>query len=398
MPRELGPRLPERFPLGEQGLVYDTTTSSPCSPPFHRWPRLPQRGTTKQKRTALRQRALALVVDDERGLPLDSRGAEGAGAAVVALGHRLQEMVGPGLPQAASARLTRVLDQGHVSRDTFQALTQAHCSCLAAIPAGWVRPLSQGPLKASQPLVLPDGRSIQGYCQPHQRLAAIQGPLLGRCSPRLYRPQGRTLALLQRQAAQQLLTLHAAIPPAVARQRPRTAHAVQGASAPVVRPDRLQACFAFPLCLAHKQGQAWRWPWDQRQQRALKHHHGGQTGRFPDRRERAPQRMGMASRSQAQGEARCRISQSQRPGVWWPASPWTESTLAVQALSCFVALLLLRLGWLRLHARHLALGADLLTERLRGLQEARGGYANGTAPRGIPERRPEQEALCIARD
>jgi hypothetical protein len=124
----------------------------------------------------------------------------------------------------------------------------------------------------------------------------------------------------------------------------------------------------------------------------------GKTVLFTDRQELEPQRMGLASRSQAKAEEMLRISKSRRPGLWWPASPWTDSKLSVHALYCFLALLLIRLVLLRLHERNLAVGVELLTERLRGIHEALGVYANGAAQRVITERSPEQDELLAALD
>ncbi len=396
--RELLHRIHARFPLGEAFLVYDTTNYYTFIHTFNSRPSLPQRGRNKQRRDDLRQIALALVVDEERGLPLYSRCYEGNVTDVVALGTSLHEMLGHFLPQTVSPRLTLVLDKGNVSRDNFKALQQAHFSFLAAIPASWGRRLSQVSLQAYQPLALPDGRRIKVYGQPNQKLVGIQGQLLVSFSPSFYRKQGRTLALLQRKAEQKLLTLQATIQQAVARHRPRTEQAVKGAIAQLVRHDRLQAFFSFTLRLDHKKVQALRWQWDQRKKRASKHHDFGKTVLFTDRRELDPQRMVMAYRSQAKGESMFRISKSRRPGWWWPAYHWTESKLFVHALSCFVALLLIRIVLLRLQASNLSIGVDLLTERLRGIQEALVVYANGTAQRVITERSPEQEALFMALD
>jgi transposase len=396
--RELLHRIHARFPLGEQFLVYDTTNYYTFIHTFNSRPALPQRGRNKQKRADLRQISLALVVDEERGLPLYYRCYEGNVTEVVALGTSLHEMVGQFLPQTVSPRLTLVLDKGNVSRDNFKALQQAQVSFLAAIPAGWVRWLSQVSLKAYQPLALPDGRRIKVYVQPNQKLAGIQGQLLVSFSPSFYRKQVRTLDLLQRKAEQQLWTLQASIQQAVARHRPRTEQAVKGEIAQLVRHDRLKEFFSFTLRLDHTKVQELRWQWDQRKKRTIKHHDFGKTVLFTDRRELAPQRMVLAYRSQAKVEAMFRISKSRRPGLWWPAYHWTDSKLAVHALYCFVALLLIRIVLLRLHERNLSIGVDLLTERLRGMQEALVVYANGTAQRVITERSPEQEALFIALD
>ena len=70
----------------------------------------------------------------------------------------------------------------------------------------------------------------------------------------------------------------------------------------------------------------------------------------------------------------------------------------MHALYCFLALLFIRMVVLRLHERHLAVGVDLLTERLRGLHEALVVYAHGAAQRVITARSPEQEELFVALD
>jgi hypothetical protein len=53
---------------------------------------------------------------------------------------------------------------------------------------------------------------------------------------------------------------------------------------------------------------------------------------------------------------------------------------------------------LRLQDRHLSIGVGLLTERLRGIEEALVVYANGAAQRVVTERSPAQEELFVARD
>ena len=91
-----------------------------------------------------------------------SRGDEGQVTEVVARSTRLRERLGPCLPQSAAARLPLVLAQGNGARDPCQALRPAQVSCLAAIPAGWGRPLCQVALQASQPRPRPEGRRLKG--------------------------------------------------------------------------------------------------------------------------------------------------------------------------------------------------------------------------------------------
>jgi transposase len=389
-------RIRERFPLGERFLVYDTTNYYTFIHTFNSRPSLPQRGRNKQKRADLRQLSLALVVDEEQGLPLYYRCYEGNTPDVVALGASLEGMLGPFCPQHASPRLTLVLDKGNVSRDNFTALSKAHFSFLAAIPAGGVRQHSQGSLQAYQPLSLPDGRRVKVYAQPQARLLGIEGKLLVSFSPRFYRRQVRTLDRLQRKADQQLRTLQTTIQEAVARHRPRTEQAVRRAIGRALRQDRLKDFCSPTLRLHHGAVAALSWAWDRRKKRAIKHGTFGRTVLFTDRRELSDQRMVVAYRSQAKVEEMFRISKSRRPGVWWPAYHWTESKLSVHALYCFLALLLIRIVLLRLQERHLVLGVDFLLERLRGMQEALVVYANGAAQRVLTQRSPEQEELFVA--
>jgi transposase len=204
--------------------------------------------------------------------------------------------------------------------------------------------------------------------------------------------------MLQRQADQTLHTLRATIQEAVARNRPRTAQAVRREMGRALRHARLKDFCAPTLRLHHGAVEERCWEWDRRKKRAIKHGTCGRTVLFPDRRELSEHRIVMAYRSQAKVEEMCRIRKSRRPGLWWPAYHWTESTLVVHALDCFLAMLLMRIVLLRLQARHVALGVDLLLERLRGIQEALVVYANGAAQRVRTKRSPEQEELFGALD
>src|SRR6266849_341720 len=394
--KDLLGRISQRFPLGERFLVYDTTNYYTFIHTFNSRPSLPRRGRNKQKRHDLRQIALALVVDEERGLPLYYRCYEGHTTDVVALGPSLVEMVRQFLPHQAPVRLTLVLDKGNVSLANFQALTEARFSFIAAIPAGWVRRLYQVSLKAYHPLALADGRRIKVYCRPKRKLGGTEGKLLVSFSPNFYRKQVRTLDLLQRKAEQQLLQLQAAIREATERNRPRTEKAVKGEIARLVRHDRLKDFFVPTLQLRQGAVVDLSWQWERRKKREIKHRDFGKTVLFTDRQELAAQRIVEAYRHQARVEEMFRISKSRRPGLWWPAYHWTDSTLYVHALYCFLALLMIRMVLLRLQDSTLSIGVDLLMERLQGIEEALVVYTNGAAQRVITARSPEQEDLFIS--
>src|SRR2546426_2709301 len=394
--QELFTRIRQRFPLGEQFLVYDTTNYYTFIHTFNSRPSLPQRGRNTQKRNDLRQRSLALVVDEERGLPLYYRFYEGNVNDVVAWGTTLSDMLRQGFPQQVPARLTLVMDKGNVSFDNFTLLKKAQFSFLAAIPAAWVRSFAQVALRQCQPRTLPDGRRIKVYAQADTRLGGIDGKLLVSFSPTFYRKQVRTLDLLQQRSEEHTSELQSSIQDAVVRKRPRTEGAVRRAMHQLIRHDRLNDFFSPTLQVDQGAVQDLRWQWDTRKKRHIKHHDFGKTVLFTDRQELSDQRMVVAYRQQAKVEAMFRISKSRRPGLWWPAHHWTDSKLSVHALYCFVALLLIRIVLLRLQDRHLSIGVGLLTERLRGIEEALVVYANGAAQRVITARSPEQEELFLA--
>jgi transposase len=396
--KELLGRIAQRFPLGDRFLVYDTTHYYTFIHTFNSRPNLPRRGKNKQKRQDLRQISLALVVDEERGLPLYYRCYEGHTTDVVALGPSVAEMVRQFLPHQAPVRLTLVLDKGNVSLAHFQALTEARFSFIAAIPAGWVRRLYQVSLKEYQPLALADGRRIKVYCRPKRKLGATEGKLLVSFSPTFYRKQVRTLDLLQRQADQKLLKLQASIREATESNRPRTEKVVRAEVAKLVRHDRLKDFFVPTLQLSQGAVVELSWQWERRKKRAIKHRDFGKTVLFTDRQELEARRIVEAYRHQARVEEMFRISKSRRPGLWWPAYHWTDSTLYVHALYCFLALLMIRMVLLRLQESTLSIGVDFLMERLQGIEEALVVYTNGAAQRVITERSPEQEELFIALD
>ena len=226
----------------------------------------------------------------------------------------------------------------------------------------------------------------------------MDGTLLVSFRPTVSRKQGRTLDLLQRKADQQLHALRASIQDAVVRKRPRTEGAVRRAMHQVVRHDRRNDFFSPTLQGDQGAVQDLRWPWATRKKRHRKPHDFGTTVLCTDRQELSAQRLVGASRHQAKVEAMFRLRKRRRPGRWWPVHHGTDRTLSVHALSCFVALVLIRIVLLRLQDPNLAIGVAILTERLRGIQEALVVYANGAAQRVMTERSPPQEELFVALD
>src|SRR5712692_261878 len=178
-------RIRARFPLGERFLVSDTLHDSPFMHPCNSRPSLPQRGRNQQKRADLRQVSVALVVDEEQGLPLYSRCEEGHTPDVVALGTSLQGRLSPCCPQQASPHLTLILDQGNVSRDHFTALSKAHGSFLVAIPAGRGPPALPGRLESVSAPGPARWEAGQGVRPAPGAAVGDRGPTPGELSPPL---------------------------------------------------------------------------------------------------------------------------------------------------------------------------------------------------------------------
>ena len=164
----------------------------------------------------------------------------------------------------------------------------------------------------------------------------------------------------------------------------------------LLRHDKLKQFFSYTLTMDNGKVVQLQWKWDSQKKIALKHCHYGKTILYTDRMDLSDDRIVMAYRSQSKLEQVFRISKSRRPGLWWPAYHWTDSKLRVHALTCFLALVLLKIILLRLEEHHLSMGVEALIQRLRGIQEAKLIYVNGASQQVIVERTPQQEELFDA--
>ena len=65
-------------------------------------------------------------------------------------------------------------------------------------------------------------------------------------------------------------------------------------------------------------------------------------------------------------------------------------------LTCFLALVLLKVVLMRLEKEEISISVENLIERLRQIQEAKIIYANGSTQQVIVERTEQQEELFLA--
>ena len=386
---------------GRKVLIYATTNYYTFISTFNARASLPQRGKNKQKRADLRQLSLAVVLDEESGLPVYHRCYEGNLTDVMALEPLLDDLLAVVTEKASSSeadpscRSTLIMDKGSVSMENLHALRKVGFSFIAAIPATWKSSLWSLPLSGYAPVEVGKKSRVkvaqQAQSEWDSALGIDEGKALMVFSPSFYCKQVRTLDLLQHKADVQLQKLAVSLP-----NHRRGEPAVRKEIAQVVRHDLLSQVFSYTLKGDGKRVVGLQWQWDTQKKVALKHQHFGRTLLYTDRKDLSAPRIVDLSRQQAQIEALFRISKSRRPGLWWPAYHWTDTKLRVHALTCFVGLLLIQIVLKRLDEHHIAIGVEPLLEQLRGIQEALIIYADGTSHRVLVELTPQQEELCDA--
>ena len=394
-------KLADRYGMDRKVLIYDTTNYYTFISTFNARASLPQRGRNKQRRTDLRQLSLAAVLDEASGLPVYHRCYEGNVTDVTALAPLLDDLLSVVTSDASSSDAasscgsTLIMDKGNVSMENLHAVRTVGFSFIAAIPATWENILWDLPLSAYVPVEVGTQTRVKVAKQTPSEWDPALGIDKGKAvivfSPSFYRKQVRTLDLLQQKADRQLHQVAASLT-----TRRRGESAVRKEIAQIVHRDLLSHYFSYTLSIDGKRVVGMQWHWNPQQKVTLKHQHFGRTLLYTDRKELSAQRIVELYRQQAQIEALFRISKSRRPGLWWPAYHWTDTKLRVHALTCFLGLLLIQIVLKRLHDHHIAIGVESLMEQLRGIQEARIVYADGTAQRVLTELTPQQEKLCDA--
>jgi len=391
------------FAIDKKFLIYDTTNYYTFISTFNARASLPQRGRNKQKRSDLRQISLAVVTDEENGFPLYHSCYQGNLTDVMAFQPFLESMMRQFQTQdtknEAAFHSTIILDKGNVSAENLKAIKKQSLSFITAIPANWMKKLYNIPLKDYQPLFVSDDTSmvtprVKAYCvenTPLNTKLGIKGKAVIVFSPTFYCKQVRTLDMLQHKAEAKLQQLASSL-----LEKRRTEKPVRSEIEKLLRHDRLKQFFSYTLTMDNGKVAHLQWKWDSQNKIALKHRHYGKTILYTDRMDLSDGRIAMAYRSQWKLEQVFRISKSRRPGLWWPAYHWTDSKLRVHALTCFLALVLLKIILLRLEKHHLSMGVEALIQRLRGIQEAKLIYVDGASQQVIAERTQQQEELFDA--
>jgi len=396
--KELLKRTRNLFALDASFLIYDTSNYYTFISTFNSRCCLAQRGRNKQKRADKRQISLALVTDEENGFPLYHTCYEGNLTDVMAFGPLFtsigRQFTTDSPPLDKNVSPTIILDKGNVSKENLLTILNASFSFIAAIPKNWVKNLYNIPLADFKALSISEAKRVKVYDAENSSLdnkLGIKGKALIVFSPTFYRKQVRTLDLLQKKAEEKLLNLAASF-----KEEKRTPKPVKTEIKNLLRHDYLKDFCQYNLTTEDGKVVSLQWKWDQKKKVAIKHFHYGKTVIYTNRLDISDARIVNAYRSQAKLEQVFRVSKSRRPGLWWPAYHWTDSKIRVHALTCFLALVLIKVVSMRLEKEEISISVENLIERLRQIQEAKIIYANGSTQQVIVERTEEQEELFLA--
>ena len=398
--KELLKRTGNLFALDDSFLIYDTTNYYTFISTFNSRCSLAQRGRNKQKRADKRQISLALVTDEENGFPLYHTCYEGNLTDLMSLQPIVASLSvqfstdSPSIEEAKRGCPTIILDKGNVSKENLLAILNSSFSFIAAIPKNWVKNLYDIPLADFKPLSISETKRVKVYSAENSSLATklgIKGKVVVSFSPTFYRKQVRTLDLLQKQAEQKLLNLSDSI-----KKEKRTEKSIQTEIKNILRHDHLKDFCQHNLTTEEGKVVSLTWNWDQKKKVQIKHKNYGKTVLYTNRQNISDERIVNAYRSQAKLEQVFRISKSRRPGLWWPAYHWTDSKIRVHALTCFIALILIKVVSMRLEKERISISVENLIERLRQIQEAKIIYANGSTQKVIVERTEQQEEIFKA--
>lgn len=391
-------RLAERFPLGRDTILYDTTNFFTFIDSFNDRSELAQRGNNKQKRADLRQLSLALFEDRGTSLPLYHQCYAGnrhdARHFPFAWEGLLEGWMGT--LERESEQLTLVFDRGNTSKKNLRGLEGRGIHYVAGVPTSWVPGLLEVELSEYRKLELAGTKHVKVY-RTRQELWGAERTWLVVFSPTLYRKQRATWNREQEKAEGRLRELAAAI------TAWRESHRGKGHEDASVRRkirrwtarEHLRDFLEVELEVQGEKVVKLSWEWNLKKKRELQRRHLGKQLLVTDRHHWDDVSLVRAYRRLARTEELFRISKS-RPGLWWPMFHWTDSKIRVHALYCFLALLLLAILRLELREAGLHISVDRALDRLTKIQETLVVYTNGAADRVLTEMDDTQQQLAQA--
>lgn len=391
-------RVAERFPLGGETILYDSTNFFTYIDTFNERTELAQRGNNKQKRADLRQLSLALFEDRETALPLYHQVYAGnrhdAQAFAVAWEGFVAEWLGT--IGRRSEQLTLVFDGGNTSKKNLAHLEAGAVHYVAGVPTSWLPALLDVERSAYEKLELPGTKHVKVH-RAKRELWDAERTVLVVFSPNLYRTQRRTMNREQAKADARLQELATRID-AWRETRRGKGHTEESVRRKIRRwtgREHLRDYIDVELEVDGSKVVGLTWEWDLERKRAVQRRYLGKTMIVTDRHDWDAVTVVRAYRRLTRTESLFKISKSD-PGLWWPMFHWTDGKIRVHGLYCFFALLLLAILRLELREAGIAMATGSAVARLRKIHETLVVYTNGAVDRALTEMDETQIQLATA--
>lgn len=396
--RDVLARLAERFPLGGETILYDSTNFFTFIDTFNERTELAQRGNNKQKRSDLRQLSLALFEDRETALPIYHQCYAGnqhdARAFPEAREAFLSEWMGA--LDRTPEQLTLVFDGGNASKKNFQHLDSDAVHYVGGVPSGWLPDLLDVDRSEYRKLELPGTKHVKAH-RVRRELWGGERTVLVVFSPALYRTQRKTMNREEARADERLRELAEKID-AWRESRRGKGHSEKSVRRKVrgwTAREHLREYLDIDLETDGERVARLSWTWDPERKRALQRRHLGKKMIATDRHEWDDVAIVRTYRRLTRTESLFKISKSD-PGLWWPLFHWTDSKIRVHALYCYLALLLLAIMRIELREHGVRTPLGRAIDRLRNIDEAMVVYTNEAVDRVLTELDPEQRQLADA--
>lgn len=380
-------RLAERFALGGETILYDSTNYFTYIDTFNERTELAQRGKNKQKRMDLRQLSLALFEDRETSLPLYHQVYPGNRPDSQAFPLAWEGFVAEwmGTVGREAEQLTLVFDGGNTSKANLQKLDDEAVHYVGGVPTSWLPELLEVELSEYHKLELPATKHVKVH-RVERRLWGGERTVVVVFSPALYRTQRKTMNRQQAKAEERLQQLAARI--ATWRESRRgTGHAESSVRRKIRRwsaREHLRDYLDVALELEGDRVVQLTWKWDLERKRVVQRRHLGKKMIVTDRDDWDDVTIVRTYRRLTRTESLFKISKSE-PGLWWPLFHWTDSKIRVHGLYCFFALLLLAILRLELREAGIHMRLARAIDRLAKIHESVVVYTNGAADRVLNE-------------
>jgi transposase len=390
--------LAERFGVGGETILYDSTNFFTFLDTFNERGELAQRGNNKQKRMDLRQLSLALFEDRETLLPLYHRCYAGnepdARAFPLAWEAFLRQW--PGETDRRAEQLTLVFDGGNTSKANLRHLDEHAVHYVGGVPVSWQPDLLEVELSEYGKLELGGTKHVKAY-RTKRELWGKERTVVVVFSPTLYRAQRKSMNREEAKAKERLRELAAQID-AWRESRRGKGHSEKSVRRKVRQWTSREHLRDYLDVQVEAEGDRvvrLAWTWDGERKRSVQRRYLGKKMIVTDHHDWDDASIVLTYRRLTRTESLFKMSKSD-PGLWWPMFHWTDSKIRVHALYCFFALLLVAILRQKLREAGVVMGVGRAVERLAKVRESVVVYTNGATDRVLMELDDTQQELAQA--